>query len=700
MNKLFILVLLVVVSLAPLPAEDGYNAWLRYPMIEDEDIREEYVPSASEIVLADRTKLSAHARSEIRRGLIGLLGIRDVNYTTSVKGDGAIIMLAADHMKKMRRQLVKRWSDMGQGATARAAVNSLGDEGYWIFRIWLKGKHCIVIYANTDRGLVFGSFALLRHLQLRRPLEGLSILDKPRNPLRIMNHWDNMNGSVERGYAGKSIYRWDRLPVGDRRYRDYARMLVSTGVNGCVINNVNADARFIDTENLKKAAVISQAFGNWGIDFYFAINFSSPMKLGKLPTADPLDPDVRKWWKDKVDEIYKLVPGFAGFIIKADSEGQPGPFKYKRNHADGANCIAAALKPHGGILIWRAFVYDKKGDRATKAYAEFKPLDGKFADNVIVQVKNGPIDFQVREPISPLFGAVPKTNLMLELQITQEYTGYSTHLCYMIPQWKEILDFDTHVHGPGSTVASVISGSLHKHKLCGIAGVANIGRDRNWTGHHLAAANTYGWGRLAWSPTLSSEVITDEWIRMTFGHDPVVVKTINKMLLSSWRIYENYNAPLGVGVVCGSSHYEPAPQTRGKYHKADSKGVGYDRTVATGSSYAAQYHPDVARVYESLDTCPDELLLFFHHVPYTHRLKSGKTVIQHIYDTHFEGVKQVEQMLCDWNSLSTRIEEERHLHVQNRIQKQLLHAKKWRDSINGYFHKLSGIEDEKGRKLP
>ena len=420
--------------------------------------------------------------------------------------------------------------------------------------------------------------------------------------------------------------------------------------------------------------------------------------ISGLNDADPANDRVRKWWSDKVAEIYSEIPDFGGFLVKADSEGEPGPMKYGKSHADGANMIASALEPFGGLLIWRAFVYGNKElspDRAFQAYQIFKPLDGNFADNAIVQIKNGPIDFQVREPVSPLFGAMPFTNQIIELQITQEYTGHDKHVCYLVPQWKEILDFDTYARGKGSEVSKVIDGSLFGYKYSGMAGVSNIGDETNWTGHLLAQANFYGFGRLSWDPGLATEQITNEWIRLSFGDGERVYSVVKEILLTSLKTYEDYTSPLGVGLMCNGGgtghqgHFTPAPSSRVNYHKADRSGVGYDRTMATGSGFTGQFFEPVRSMYESLEKCPDELLLFFHHVPYTHKLKSGKTVIQHIIDTHTEGVEKVRKYYESWKTIDGQIDDERYMHVLERLKDQVGYAEVWRDSINSYFLKLS-----------
>jgi alpha-glucuronidase len=530
-------------------------------------------------------------------------------------------------------------------------------------------------------------------------------VDEPAIELRMADQWDNPSGDVERGYAGPSIFHWDRLPALDERYTDYARMLASVGINGIVLNNVNTAKngltgwKLITAEYLPKMAALAGVFRHYGIRVYASVNFASPMLISSLKTADPLDPSVQRWWQAQAREIYAHIPDFGGVLVKADSEGEPGPFTYQRTQGDGTNMLAGAFEPLGGLVIWRAFVYgqQRNPDRVMQGYEIFQPLDGKFASNVTIQVKNGPLDFQVREPVSPLFGAMPKTNQMLELQVTQEYTGQATHLAYLVPQWKQILSFDTYAQGRNSSVSAIVGGRLFGNRHSGIAGVMNIGSDRNWTGHLLAQANTYGYGRLAWSPNLSSEAITHEWVQMTFGSDPQVVDTISNILLRSWKAYEDYTSPLGLGFLCNNEHSRPDPELRQKLHQADAKGVGYDRTLSTGSGFTGQYHSPWKETYDSLSTCPEELLLWFHHVPYLYRLKSGKTVIQYIYDSHFDGVNEVRSFQAEWSKLQGRIDQERYSQVMERLQAQLAAAIEWRDAINRYFFELSGIPDDKGR---
>ncbi|GGF94912.1 alpha-glucuronidase family glycosyl hydrolase [Paenibacillus abyssi] len=592
----------------------------------------------------------------------------------------------------------------------------LGDEGFVIRKVD-RGEHVYIVLAGkTEKGLLYAVFHFLRLLKTGGLTDQVDVTEVPKYRLRMVNHWDNMDGSVERGYAGQSIfYRNDVLLSRSARVRDYARLLASVGINGIAINNVNVhrhETRLITEVYLPDVARIADIFRNYGIRLYLSVNFAAPIELGDLRTADPLDADVQKWWKEKAADVYCYVPDFGGFLVKADSENRPGPFTYGRDHADGANMLAEALKPYGGIVLWRCFVYnchqdwrDRTTDRARAAYDHFKPLDGRFLDNVVLQIKNGPMDFQVREPVSPLIGAMEKTNQIVEFQITQEYTGQQKDVCYLIPQWKEVLDFDTRIKGEGSTVKEIAAGLVHPYVHSGITAVSNIGDDLNWTGHHLAQANLYGYGRLIWNPELSSELIAKEWALLTFGPNKAAADTIADILMASWPIYEKYTSPLGVGWMV-RPHYHYGPDIDGyeyskwgTYHFADCHGIGVDRTQSTGTGYSAQYEKANSELYENLETCPDELLLFFHHVPYTHRLKSGKTVIQHIYDTHFEGVEQVEQVISRWRGLEGDIDAERYRHVCGRLEAQLENAKEWRDVINTYFYRKSAIPDEKNRVI-
>jgi alpha-glucuronidase len=588
--------------------------------------------------------------------------------------------------------------------------DELGKEGY---RIEKKGK-TYEIKSHFGQGLLYGMYALHRLLltgeEGRVPFQSI-----PNQAIRMINHWDNFDGSIERGYAGDSIYYDQNAFRGDMELiRQYARLLASIGLNAVSINNVNVhrlETFFIEGEPLSEIKKISDVFGEYGISTFLAINYAAPMTVGNLMTADPLSADVAAWWEKVVVGIYKVIPRFAGFIVKADSEGEPGPFTYGRNHDEGANMLAKAIKPYGGLIIWRCFVYncsqdwrDRSLDRAKEAYDIFMSIDGHFEDNVILQIKNGPVDFQIREPNSPLFGGLKKTNHILEFQITQEYTGHQKDLCYLIPMWKETLDYDT-LHGDKSTIKNILKKNSPNSNHSGIAAVGNVGMDVNWTGHKLAQANLYGYGRLVWDNELPSKEIAEEWIRLSFDIPKQEEEKIQEILLTSRDVYESYTCPLSVGFMCKPSlHYgvdiDGYEYDRwGTYHYADRSGVGRDRTEATGTAYTKQYSETRFHEYENLSTCPDELLLFFHHVPYTHMLHSGKTVIQHIYDTHFEGVEKVEEYQAVWETLKNVLDEESYLNVRERLKKQHENAVSWRDQVNTYFYRKSGILDEKGRVI-
>jgi len=570
----------------------------------------------------------------------------------------------------------------------------------------------VIVTGSTERAVLYAVFALLSKIARKESIATLDERQEPYVPVRWVDQWDNLDGRVERGYTGRSIF-FERDAVRDdlSKVEDYARLLASIGVNGCNVNNVNADPRVLDARFLLQLRRIADVFRPWGIRLSISVDLGSPKTIGGLETFDPLDSRVAEWWQRKVDQIYQQIDDFAGFVVKADSEGQVGPSSYGRTPADAANMLARALAPHGGVLFYRAFVYnhhldwrDPKNDRAKAAYDIFHPLDGKFERNVIIQIKNGPIDFQAREPVSPLFSGLEKTNEAIELQITQEYTGQQRHLCFLVPMWKEVLDFDLQVGRDGTPVKDLVTGRTFQRSSGGFVGVANVGLDTNWLRHPLAMANLYGFGRLAWNPNLSARTIVEEWTRLTFGNDPVVVQTISQMQLASWHAYENYTGPLGAQTLTDilGSHYGPGVESSerngwGQWHRANDKGIGMDRTVATGTGYVGQYRAPVAARYESIETTPDELLLFFHHVPYTLPLHSGKTVIQHIYDSHYEGAELAADFARRWNSLKGRIDDERYADVLARLEYQAGHAIVWRDAICNWFLRASGIPDAKGR---
>lgn len=650
-----------------LPDEDGHELWLRYRKAGPARLQE-YRRALTHVVAPHHDVLDS-AATELLQGLSAITG-RTVPRHTAPRHDGAVILGTPSTSK-----YVAAYVD-------RAELRRLGPEGYVV----RTRGNATVIASEGERGVLYGAFHLLRLLQTERRITDLDLHERPVNTLRLVNHWDNLDGSVERGYAGQSIFEWGKLPETGPRDLAYARVLASVGLNGTVVNNVNADPTFLSSEMLPRLAGLAAVLRSWGVTLYLSANFACPIVLGGLSTADPFDEGVKQWWRDKAREIYDVIPDLGGFLVKADSEGQPGPLTYGRTHADGANLLAEAVRPYGGIVMWRAFIHDfDPVTWASKSYLTFQPLDGQFADNVVVQIKNGPIDFQVREPVHPLFGAMPRTRTMAELQITQEYTGQSTHLCYLVPAWKEVYGFDTYAQGSGTTVARIVEGA---------AGVMNFGSDRNWTRHPLAAANTHGYARLVWNPDLRAADIADEWVRMTFGNDDRVVRTLTPMLLRSREIYENYTSPLGVGFMIAGDHFTPSPETNAPWNKADREGTGFDRTVATGVGFTGLYHPPVSQRYESLATCPDELLLFLHHVPYTHRLHSGKTVIQHIYDSHFDGLDATGRVRTAWRSLEWRVDGSRFATTLERFDQQVLQARLWRDSIVSYYFEAGRVLDK------
>ncbi len=663
--------------LGPLRAETGRDAWLRYSPVPQ--LQAPAVVSA----LGDSVLIGT-ARQELIRGLRGMTG-RIPRTESGVPKESAIVVgtLAAF------QQAAPRW----------IRSPNLKEDGYLLKTVNEGGIQYTIVTAVNDRGVLYGAFALLRTLALGNSLTNLDEQQSPAVPLRWVNQWDNLDGSIERGYGGRSIF-WENMRARDDlgRVSEYGRLLASLGINGCSINNVNANPRILAPELIPQIARIAEAFRPWGVKVVLSIDFGSPQSVGGLDTFDPLDPKVIAWWNAKVDELYRAVPDLGGFVLKADSEGRVGPSTYGRTHADAANVVARALKPHGGLIFYRGFVYDHhmdwnnpKNDRARAAYDNFKELDGKFDDNAVVQIKNGPIDFQVREPASPLFGALEKTKQAIELQVTQEYMGQARHTVFLVPMWKETLDFDMRVRDKFTPVKTLVNGFV---------GVVNVGLDDNWFGNHLSQANLYGFGRLAWNPDLATTRIDDEWSGLTFGGS----SQVREIERSSWRTYENYTGPLGLQTLTDitGNHYGVNVEASerngwGQWHRADEKGVGMDRTVATGTGFIGQYSPAVARMYESIESCPDDLLLFMHHVPYTHVLHSGKTVIQSIYDSHYEGAEAVEGYVREWRR--SRVPS-----TSNVITKcwrnwniKPVKPKVWRDAVTNWFLRASGIPDEKGR---
>lgn len=665
----------------PVLADDGYRLWLRYEQLPARSLQI-YRERIRSISVQGTSPTFDVIRRELKLGCSGLLGTPvEVN-----DRDDASVVVGTPQSSTLIRQL--RWE---------VELKNLGPEGYRIRSIRDAGRARVVIASTTAAGALYGAFHFLRLLQTEQSLAGLSLDEKPRFKLRLLNHWDNLDRTVERGYAGQSLWNWPELPQHvDARLADYARANASIGINGAVLNNVNANSQILTAEYLAKVAAIANVFRPYGIRVYLSPRFSAPIELGKLATADPLEPTVVAWWKEKVNEIYQAIPDFGGFLVKANSEGQPGPRTYNRTHADGANMLAAALAPHDGIVMWRAFVYDMKAgyDRAGAAYENLQPFDGKFAPNVLLQVKNGPIDFQPREPFHPLFGGMPRTQLMPELQITQEYLGFSNHLVFLASMWREFLDSDTFAAGPGSTVTKVTDGSLYGQRLTGIAGVANTGADRNWTGHHFLQSNWYAFGRLAWNPDLTTEQIATEWTRSTLTHDVQAVATIVRMMLGSYEAAVNYMTPLGLHhLMWAGHHYGPAPWWNEEkrddwnpvyYHKADAFGVGFDRTK-TGSGTVNQYHSVVRDQFGDLNRCPEKFLLWFHHVSWNHKMKSGRTLWNELALHYQRGVEWVRKARSTWAGLEDKIDPERHAAIAQKLAIQERDAVVWRDASLLYF---------------
>ena len=663
MKHLLLFAVLVIIA----RAETGQNAWLRHHPVSTSPKTIVKLGDSPEVISASQELALA-------------LGARITHTLTS----NSVVIGTIDQIKF-------------------ASFTGLQAGGYCLRTVNTNHQHLSVITATDAPGVLHGAFAWIRHLTLGDNLSQLNETSNPSFPIRWVNQWDNLDGTIERGYGGRSIFFENNNVVSDlTRAGQYARLLASIGVNGCTVNNVNANPRVLTSELLPQIARIAAVFRPWGVKLSLSVDFAIPKTIDGLDTFDPLDPRVIAWWQAKTDEIYRLIPDFAGFVLKADSEGRVGPSTYGRTHAQAADLLADALKPHGGVLIYRGFVYDHhadwrnlKNDRARAAYDNFAPLNGQFVDNAFVQVKHGPIDFQAREPVSPLIAALTKTHQTLELQITQEYTGQQRHLCYLAPMWKQALDLDLRVAGAHTSVSKIVSG---------LVGVANVGSNPNWLGADLAMANLYAFGRLAWQPSLTAEEIAREWASQTFGNNKRVVDTITQLEMDSWPVYEGYTGPLGLGTLTDilRGHYGPGIESAerngwGQWIRADHEGIGMDRTVATGTGFIGQYPPDVARVYESLKDCPDELILFMHHLPYTYVLHSGKTIIQHVYDSHYAAAAAAQTFPERWRALNGLIDPERFAAVLNRLEYQAGHAIVWRDAICSWFLRESGIPDAAGR---
>jgi alpha-glucuronidase len=685
----------------PLRAQDKRDqAWLRYAPPQHTNLLAAYGPTPGAIVTLDSSPVAGSAQQEMLRGIRSMLH-RSLRIQTAIPDADAWVLGTSEELHQ---------------AFPQYQPPAIGPEGFALAKYFDKGHTYWLIDGSDPRGILYGTFHLLLGMAQGSSFASMQGVNSPSMAIRWTNEWDNLDGTIERGYGGQSIFFDNGAVRSDlTRAGDYARLLASLGINGCTINNVNADPRFLTPEMIRQVARIADVFRPWGVRLSLAINLSSPQTMDGLDTYNPTDPKVAAWWRAKVDEIYAAIPDFGGFEVKADSEGEPGPSQFGVTPAAAANMLADALKPHGGVLMYRAFVYnhhldwhDRKADRARAAYDIFHPLDGQFASNVVIQIKNGPIDFQVREPVSPLFAGLQKTNTALELEVTQEYLGQQHQLVYLPTQWQTYLDFDFRADNRHTPLRAIITGKPFYRLLSGVVGVTGVGMDDNWLGSDLALANLYGFGRLAWNPNTAAETIARDWIRLSFNDNPVVVSTMSRMLMSSWPIYEHYTGPLGLQSLTNITglHYGPAPQSQenngwGQWIRATHTGVGMDRTSpkygGSGTGFIGQYPPEVAQKYESLKTCPENLLLFLHHVPYTYRLRDGHTVIQEIYNLHYQGAQEAAGLVQQWKTLRGLIPEEPYDSILHMLQYQAGEAIEWRDAVTRWFNQTSGIPDDLGR---
>ncbi|GAA0574342.1 alpha-glucuronidase family glycosyl hydrolase [Rhizomicrobium electricum] len=685
--KWALLALCAAMVLTPARADDGYQLWLRYAPL-DKAASARAGDIGSEVVTASRSPTAKITAEELTRGLSGLLA-KKVASGDAIRSNGAVLFGTP--------------KDSPSIAGLALPLERVGSDGFVIKSAVVKGKRVTVIAGNTDVGALHGAFAFLRLVQTGAALDALDVVEAPKVKLRMIDHWDNLDRTMERGFSGFSIFNWWELPGHvDPQLVDYARAEASLGINGIVLTNPSGLTTAVSLTEpwLKKAAALADLFRPYGIKIYLSARFSCPQELGGLKTGDPLDPQVRAWWKAKADEIYRIIPDFGGFLVKANSEGQPGPQDFGRSHADGANMMAEALAPHGGIVIWRAFVYSPKPeDRVKQAYNEFKPFDGQFADNVVIQVKNGPLDFQPREPFSPLFGGLEKTPAGIELQITKEYLGFEIHLVYLGTLWQEVLQSDTYAKGSGSTVAHAIDGSLFHNKLSLIAGASNVGTARNWSGSIFDQANWNAYGRLAWNPDADARAIAEDWVRMTFTSDPAFVKPVIDMMMQSRETAVDTMTPLGLAhQMATGHHYGPGPwiDNVGRpdwnptyYNGADKSGIGFDRTP-TGSNAVAQYHAPLAAIFADPNKTPEPLLLWFHHLPWDHKMVSGRTLWDELALHYARGVENVKAMQATWARMKPYVDAERWQITADFLAMQYDSAVEWRDASIAYFQSLSG----------
>ncbi len=688
-------VLLLVLGLwfgtSGMRAETGEAGWLRYAPLSTQAAQQYKLPS--HIVSSGESAVSHSAASELARGLHSMIG-QNLQISSTLPQEDAFVLGTTVEIHR----LLPTWQA------------TVAPEGFSLSRFAGNGHNYWVLAGGTDRGELYGVFHLLEQVAQQRRLAPDA--ETPASSIRWVNQWDNLDGSIERGYAGRSLfYDSGHVRADLTRVSQYGRLLASVGINGVTVNNVNSDLRTLQPEMIHEFARIADALRPWGVRMSLSVDLSSPQVVGHLKTFDPMDPTVAVWWQKKVNEIYQAIPDFAGFVIKADSEGRVGPSKYHRTPAQAANTVARALRPHGGLVLYRGFVYnnhldwnDLKADRARAGYDNFRALDGQFDRNVVIQIKHGPIDFQVREPVSPLFAALRHTNQAIELQITQEYTGQQRHMVFLVPMWKVVLDTDMRAENRSTPVSEIVEGKSFHQPLGGFVGVANVGLDANWMHHPMAMANLYGFGKLAWDPDYTTNEIIDSWTRLTFGNDPKVVFVVNGLQANSWRVYELYTGPLAIGGLTNilGVHYGPGIESAerngwGQWFRADSKGIGMDRTVATGTGFIGQYPPELAKVYESLESCPDSLLLFMHHVPYDYELHDGKTLVQYVYDSHYEGASLAGSYAPRWKALHGLIDDQRYNEILGLFEYQAGHAVVWRDAVTAWFQHVSGIPDKLGR---
>lgn len=682
LNKFISLAVLCLFAVN-IQAQKGYELWLDYTEIQDPGVEKKYAPFLNNVELIGNSSTIQVIKEELQLAREGFAFEK-----SKPNNDSKLIIGIQSKLPMAIRNIVN--------------TENLGEEGYKITS--LNNGKTIVVSGNSEIALLYGTYGLLREMQQKNDISNLKIEENPKIQKRVLNHWDNLDRTVERGYAGFSIWDWHLLPeLIKPEYKDYARANAAIGINGTVLTNVNSNALILTPHYIEKVKALAKVFRPYGIQVYLTARFSAPIELGDLDTADPLNEDVKQWWKNIADEIYAEIPDFGGFLVKADSEGQPGPFQYNRTHVDGANMLAEAVAPHDGIIMWRAFVYSEEDpdDRAKQAYDQFIPYDGKFADNVLVQVKNGAIDFQPREPFHPMFGAMPDTPLMMEFQITQEYLGFSSHLVFLPKLFEEVLDEDTYADGENSTVAKVIDGTNSNKKLTGIAGVANIGTEKNWTGHPFGQANWYGFGRLAWDPYMDSKDIAEEWLKINFSNEEDFVKPMTDLLIESREAVVNYMTPLGLHhIMATSHHYGPGPwvDDLGRpewnpvyYHKADKNGIGFDRTKS-GSNALAQYAKPLEEKYSNPETTPEKYLLWFHHLPWDYKMDNGKTLWDNMALHYQKGVEKVAEMQSTWKKMEQYVNEAEFKKSSMLLEIQLKEAKWWRDACLSYFQQFSEME--------